>query len=74
MLIDEIINDIQVIELMQFPPQKKRKFSSVNKSKYYKFHKDYRHDMNKCVTLKDKTKRLIRKGNMVKYKVMVTKR
>ena len=53
---------------MQFPPQKKRKFPSVDKSKYYKFYRDYGHNTNDYVTLKDETETLIQKGKLVKYK------
>ena len=66
--IEEIIKDIQTIELMQFPSQKKIKFHSVNKSKYCKFHRGYVCDMNDCVTLKDEIKMLIRRGKLENYK------
>ena len=49
---------------MQFLPQKKRKFPPIDKSKYFKFHRDYDHDTNDYVTLKDKIETLIRKGKL----------
>ena len=54
--------------MVQFPPQKKRKLPLTNKSKYYKFHKDYGHDTNKCVTLEDEIESLIKRGRLTKYK------
>ena len=68
MPIDKIIKDIQVAELMRFPLQKKRKFPPIDKSKCYKFHRDYRHDTNECIKLKDKIEMLLRRGKLVKYK------
>ena len=65
--IKEIIKDVQAVELMQFPSPKKRKFSLADRSKYYKFHKDYGHDTNDYVTLKDEIESLIRKGKLSKY-------
>ena len=53
---------------MQFLSQKKRKFPLTNKSKYYKFHKDYGHDTNGCIMLKDEIESLIRKGKLANYK------
>ena len=66
--LSEIIKDVQVAELIQFPASKKRKFPPANKSKYCKFHRDYGHDTNDCVTLKDKIETLIRKGRLTKYR------
>ena len=40
-LISEIVKNTQT----DFPP--------TNKSKYYKFYRDYSHDTNDCITLKD---------------------
>ena len=57
-----------MVDLMQFLPQKKRKFPSVDKSKYYKFHRDYGHDTNDCIILKDEIETLIKKGKLAKYK------
>ena len=68
MLIGEIIKDIQVADLMQLPLQKKRKFPPIDKSKYCKFHKNYDHDINNCVTLKDKIETLIRRDKLAKYR------
>ena len=68
MLVNEIIKDVWVAKLIQFPPPKKRKFLPPDKLKYCKFHKDYGHDTNDCVTLKDEIKSLIRKGRLSKYK------
>ena len=53
---------------MQFPPPKKRKLPSADRFKYCKFHKDYGHDTNDCLMLKDEIESLIRKGKLIKYK------
>ena len=53
---------------MQFPLQKKRTVPPIDKSKYCKFHRDYCHDTNDCVMLKDEIKKLIRRGKLVKYR------
>ena len=66
--ISEIIKDVRVTRLMQFPLPKKRKFPPVDKSKYFKFHKDYGHDTNGYVLLKDEIKSLIRKSKLGKYR------
>ena len=68
MPLSKIIKDVWAIELMQFPPLKKRKFPLAKKSKYCKFHKDYGLDTNDCVTLEDEIESLIRKGKLSKYK------
>ena len=36
--------------------------------KYCKFHKDYGHDTNDCITLKDEIESLIRKGRLSRYR------
>ena len=53
---------------MQFPLQKKRKFPPADKSKYCKFHRDYGHDTNDSVTLKDEIEILIRRAKLTKYR------
>ena len=65
--LNEIIKDVRVAELIQFPPPKKRKFLPTDKLKYCKFHKDYGHNTNDCVTLKDEIESLIRKGRLSRY-------
>ena len=64
----KIIKDVWVTELMMFPPQKKKKFPLVNKSKYCKFHQNYGHDTNECVSLKDEIETSIRIGELMMYK------
>ena len=49
---------------MHFSLPKKRKFPSADRSKYCKFHKDYGHNTNDFVMLKDDIKSLIRKGKL----------
>ena len=66
--INDIIKDVRATELMQFPPQKKRKFPLANKSKYCKFHQDYSHNTDDCITLRDETETLIRRGKLAKYR------
>ena len=66
--LSEIIRDVQAAELIQFPLPKKKKFPLADKLKYYKFHKDYGHDTNDCVTLKDEIESLIRRGWLGQYK------
>ena len=70
MSISEIIKDIQITELMQFPPQKKRKFPPVDKSKYYKFYRDYGHNTNNYITSKDEIKMLTKKGQIGEVQVL----
>ena len=53
-------------KLMQFPPQKKKKFPPTNKSKYCKFHWDYNHETNDCITLNDEIETLIRREKLAK--------
>ena len=53
---------------MQTPLLKKRKFPLADKSKYCKFRKDYGHDTNGYVTLKDEIESLIKKGKLGKYR------
>ena len=67
-LISKIIKDVWAAKLIQFPLPKKSKFPLANRSKYCKFHKDYDHDTNDCITLKDEIESLIRKGKLSKYK------
>ena len=67
-LINEIIKDVQVAKLMQFPLSKKRKFPLIDRFKYYKFHKEYSHATNDYFTLKDEIRSSIRKGKLVEYK------
>ena len=64
----EIIKDAWAVELIQFPPPKKRKFPPTDWSKYYKFHKDYGHNANDYITLKDEIKYLTRKGRLSRYR------
>ena len=71
--LSEIIKGIHAAELIQFPTPKKRKFPLADKSKYCKFHRDYGHDTNDCVTLKDKIETLIRKGRLNKYRRTMSK-
>ena len=68
MSLSEIIEDIHATKLIQFLPPKKRKFPLADKSKYCKFHKDYGHDSNDYVTLKDEIKSLIRRGRFSRYR------
>ena len=39
--------------------EKKKQFRLVDKNIYYKFHKDYGHDKEEFITLKDEIKDLI---------------
>ena len=57
---------------MQLVPLKKRKLPLADKSKFCKFHKDYRHDTNDCVKLKKEIESLIRKGKLENIDIMAT--
>ena len=53
---------------MQFSSPKKMKFPLTDKFKYCKFYRDYSHDTNDCVTLKDESESLTIRGKLANNK------
>ena len=61
-LISRIILDVQLANLMKFLPLKRKKFTLANKSKFCKFHQNYKHNTDEYVTLKEDIEALLRRS------------
>ena len=49
---------------LKWPEKMKGDLNKLNKNKYYRFHRDYGHDTDKCYDLKQKIENLIRQGKL----------
>ena len=56
------MDDVKIIKLLHPPEQKNPTIKPSNANKYYKYHQNSTHNMNKCVTLKNKIEDLIHKA------------
>ena len=58
------MDDVKAIELLNPPERKNPAVKSLNIKKYYKYHRNWSHNTNECVTLKNEIKELIQKGHL----------
>jgi len=60
-----ILREVMHTELKERPPPIKSKFK--NRSKRCEFHKDFGHDTEECVNLRDAIEKLVREGRLRQY-------
>ena len=60
--LNQVLMQIKDDPSLKWPERMKGDPSKQNKSKYYRFHRDYGHDTNKCYDLKQQIEILIKQG------------
>ena len=63
-----IMDDAKIIGLPNLPKRKNPVVKLLNARKYYKYHRNWSHDINECVTLKNEIEKLMCKGHLHQYK------
>ena len=61
---DQVIMQIKDDPSLKWPKKMKRDPNKCNKNKYCRFHRDHKHDTDKCYNLKQQMENLIRQGKL----------
>ena len=63
----QILMEVKDLGHFSEPPKIQTPIDQRNKRKYYRFHRDYGHNIDKCQTLKDEIEMLICRGHLSRY-------
>lgn len=64
----KILDEVVALDIIPFPAMRKRRPDGrKDTNRYYNFHRDYSHNTDKCIQLRDDIEDLIRKGRLSSY-------
>ena len=64
MPLEQVLMQIKDDSSLKWPKKMKRDPNKRNRNKYCRFHRDHRHDMDKCFNLKKQIEYLIKQGKL----------
>ena len=67
MPLEQVLMRIKDDPSLKWPKKMKRDPNKCNRNKYCRFHRDYGHDTDQCLDLKQQIENLIRQGKLINF-------